>query len=105
MNGYKKSIPVFMLFLFVYVFSGCKSVSANVSSDSVGTVETRNNIAELRNGQTELAVTGERIENASDRFADGLKELDDAAIKGSGDIEELRAIIRAIRERETKSHK
>jgi len=103
MNGNtQKSILVCLFFGSVYVFSGCQSVPRNISGDGAGAVETRNNIDDIRNGQTELAITGERIENGSDRLADGLKELDGTIEKGQGDIDEFKAILREIRSRKTK---
>ncbi len=92
----KAFIAVFCGFLFV----GCQSVQRAVVpgvGDGVG--KTRSDIAELGDGQTELAVTGGRIEGDSAKLAEGVEELERAIGEGTGSDEDFEAILRAIRSR------
>lgn len=84
----------------VFLFVGCQSSQRTVVPGvGDGIVETRSAIGDLGEGQTELALTGGRIENDSTALAEGIEVLERAIGGGAGNDEEFAAILRAIRER------
>lgn len=94
------AFKIILGFLCGLFLVGCKSVQRTVVPGvGDGVAETREHIAELGDGQTELAVTGERIESQSAELAAGIEDLERAIDEGTGNDEEFEDILRTIRSR------
>lgn len=104
---YEKKIN-FVLFCFVItsIFSGCKSTKI-LSDNGTRVIEYREIESEIRDGETELAITGAKLESTSEGIRDSINKLKDTSerleqsINESTDNEsELGEILQQIRDRE-----
>lgn len=86
-------VGVFLLFL-----SSCRT-SAGIYNHGNGTFEVRKNIGELGDAQTQSAITNTELKDEIDRSLEQVGELEQSIADGAGDLEELKAILRRIRER------
>jgi len=85
---------------FAFLFcSGCTTSRGMVSDLGNGTEEYRGIQSEIRDGETDLAITGTRIEDESREIGDGIRELEQSISGGQGAAEEIGAIIQRIRAR------
>lgn len=100
----KQNVLVGILSVFILVaFSSCRSCPNVVPNIIDGAETVTGNIDTIANGQADLAITGESIQNNSDRLAEGLIYLEDA-IKGGASRDTIFAeILRAVYERPIKS--
>ena len=91
---------IFYIFVFIFVllFFSCKS-TAGVYDNGVGAGAVGNNIAELGDKQTDVAITGAELKSEIERSLDEVGNLEQAIERGTGDFEEFKAIIQRIRER------
>jgi len=113
MNEQKNHYCFNILVICLLVLCSCKSIPAVVSDTGTGTDQTRTDIATISSGQTELAVTGEKIAGGveevaggveevagtSNRIEGGLGELESAIISGTDTDRDFAAILRKVRER------
>lgn len=98
MENVRKAIICMCLCSLLFV--GCQTTQrAVVPGIGDGVEQTRSNIADLGEGQTELALTGERIENQSTDIADGIEKLEQSIGNGATNDAELEAVLRTIRDR------
>jgi len=82
----------------VLLCSGCATRRGVVVSDlGNGTADYRAIQSEIRTGETELAITGQRLE---DHIESGLQSLEQSISGGQGAAEEIGAIIQRVRSRE-----
>lgn len=102
---YGKIVKMFCWFLFVLVilftaclFAGCRTTM--VPDITERTKEYRELEAEIRDGETELAVTGTKLENDSERLGTELSELEQSIRDSETNEQELGEILQRIRERE-----
>jgi len=88
---------------FLFLFTGCSSTgksAALVSDIGIGAAEYRAVQTEQRDGETELAVTGAKLELESREIRTGLDELEQSIIASKGTEQELGEIILRVRARE-----
>ena len=105
----KKFINDFMrLYIFAVIFftvlcllPGCATdTRANVSDNGIGTADYRAVQTQQREGETELAVTGAKLEFESKEIRAELNRLEQSIIASKGAEQELGAIIQQVRTRE-----
>ena len=97
----RKVIFYLVIAVMALFIGGCSTGTRTLVSDiGIGTTEYRELQAEHRAGETELAVTGTKIEVESREFGNGIRELEQAIIGGEGTAEEIRQIIERVRSRE-----
>lgn len=92
----KKIIFIFIIFI---LFISCKSTKV-LSDDRTGVVEYKEIESEIRNGETELAITGTKLGNDSERLGTELSELEQSIRDSETNEQELGEILQRIRERE-----
>ena len=97
----------FQLFVFAFIFyaalclfPSCAGTGAIVSDIGIGASEYREVQTQQRERETELAVTGARIELESREIRAELNELERSIIASKGTEQELGEIIQRIRARE-----
>lgn len=92
---------IFCIFVFIFVllFFSCKSTG--IYDNGVGAGAVGNNIAELGDKQTDVAITGAELKSEIERSLDEVGNLEQTIECGAGDFEEFKAIIQRIRERST----
>lgn len=106
----KKNIFLFIYFISVFVLlGGCatgRGTRGLVSDLGNGTSEYRAIQDDIRSGETELAITGTKLEGESrelrgeiGQIGDGIRELEQAISGSQGDAEEVGAIIQQVRGR------
>lgn len=93
------TIVSFTVILSVAMCSSCKST--NIYDNGRGTEEYRETEREIRDGETELAVTDTEIKRDAEEIGESLTRLN-GAVEGSKNVErELGEILQRIRERGT----
>jgi hypothetical protein len=86
------------LFFFAAIFlGGCTTMRNPVASPSTGALEYRETQAKIQDRQTELAVTGVKIEEGSRDIADGLAAVETALSLPDYDREDLLNQVRDLR--------
>jgi len=97
-----RKIVFYLVFAYLALFiSGCCTRRGTlVSNIGDGIAEYGELQAELRAGETELAVTGTKIESESRELGNGIRELEQSIISREGASEEIGAILERIRSRE-----
>lgn len=100
MNDRKKLPAILALSALVFLLAACQTTGrAVVPNHGIGAGEARSDIADLGDGQTDLALTGDDIEDGSGKIAGDLGDLE-SAIEGRTDENAvLEAIFREIRKR------
>ena len=83
---------------FLFSLSSC-CTGSGIYNIGNGTFEVRENIGKLGDVQTQSAVTSTELKNEIERSLEQIRELERSITNGTGDIEELKAILRRIRER------
>ena len=92
-------IIIFICFISLWLFSSCKSTKV-LSDNGTGTEQYRETESEIRDGETELAITGAELENDSERLGTELSELEQSIRDSETNEQELGEIIQSVRERE-----
>ena len=85
--------------LCVCLFGGCATGRNAVHDNGIGADTVREHIGELGTQQTELAITGTKLENRIERSSEAVGELERTITDGAGNIKRFTEIIRRIRER------
>ena len=86
-------------FIFcVFCFTSC-CTGNRIHNHGSGTFEVRGDIGKLGDVQTQSAITSTELEKGIDRSLEQIEYLERSITDGEGDIEELKAILRRIRER------
>jgi len=96
-------ICALFLYAFLFLFTGCSSTgksAALVPDIGIGAAEYRTIQTEQRAGETELAVTGTKLEHESREIRTELNELEQSIIASQGTEQELGEIILRVRARE-----
>jgi hypothetical protein len=94
-----------MLVLFVFCLmlavccTGCGTYRGMVSDPGIGAAEYRGIQEDIRSGEAELAVTGQRLEDESRELGSGIVELEQSIIDSQGTEQPIDAILRQIRGR------
>ena len=91
------------LYAFLFLFTGCSNTgksAALVPDIGIGAAEYRTVQTEQRAGETELAVTGAKLEQESREIRTELNELEQSIIASQGTEQEIGNIILRVRERE-----
>ncbi|HCC37020.1 MAG TPA: hypothetical protein DEQ14_05105 [Treponema sp.] len=105
-----RAIIIFLFIIFLALLtSGCATGGGNgivVSDNGNGTAEYRGIQEQIRSGETELAITGARIESASAQLkhasgelAAGIGSLEQSIIGAAGTEREITTIIQRVRSR------
>ena len=84
--------------IFLFNLSSCCTRSG-IYNHGNGTFEVRKNIGKLGDVQTQSTVTSTELKDEIDRSLEKIRELERSITDGEGDLEELKAILRRIRER------
>ena len=90
---------VFCIFIFIFSLFLFSCRTTGVYNNRVGAGAVGNNIAELGEKQTELAITGAELKSEIERSLDEVGNLEQTIECGAGDFKEFKAIIQRIRER------
>lgn len=108
---YGKIVKMFCWFLFVLVilftaclFAGCRTTM--VPDITERTKEYRELEAEIRDGETELAVTGTKLESTSEQITESVnsigqtgKQLEQSISESAGNEQEITDLLQRIRTR------
>lgn len=101
---YEKTI--IFIFICVICFTGCSSTRV-VSDITERTTKYRELEGEIRDGETELAVTGEKLESTSEQITDSInsiestsKQLEQSIEESKGNEQEIGNLLQRIRTRE-----
>jgi hypothetical protein len=92
-----------LLFVALCFFTGCSTTRAHVSDIGNGAFEYRTIQNEIRAGETELAITGTKLEHESVEIRTELYELERSINASQRAEQEIDDIIRRVRERELDS--
>jgi hypothetical protein len=84
----EKAIVVFIL--SISFCSSCKSTGTVVSDFGTPNTEYRNQSNEIREGQAELGITGQRIEDRSQYLEQSIKD-------GAATIQDIRNVLQQVR--------
>lgn len=117
MYDFFKSI-VFFLFLFSvmffatsFIFIGCKS-SELLPDDGTGITSYRELQSDIRDGETELAVTGSELESTSERIEESVRDiiqsgerLERQLTESENEEQEIGTVLQRIRKRKIESNK
>lgn len=95
---YEKKIIICIISI-VIILTSCQSTKI-LSDNGTGVEQYRNIESEIRDGETELAVTGAELENDSERLGTELSELEQSIRDSETNEQELGEILQRIRERE-----
>ena len=99
----KQRVIYYFICFFVFVmFGGCatgRGAGAVVSDFGNGASEYLAIQGDIREGETELAITGAAIEYRSEHIASGLNELERSISSSQGAEQEIDAIILRVRAR------
>lgn len=90
---------IFCIFVFIFVLLFCSCKSTGVYDNRAGAGAVGNNIAELGDKQTDVAITGAELKSEIERSLDEVGNLEQTIECGAGGFEEFKAIIQRIRER------
>lgn len=88
----------FIVCILLFCFTSCRT-SGGIYNHGRGTFEVRENIGKLGDAQTESAIANTELKSEIERSLDEVRLLELSIANGTGDIEELKAILRRIRER------
>jgi hypothetical protein len=94
---------VIVVFIGIFLF-GCRTTGGVVLDQGIGASEFRENMENLRSGETELAVTGTKLEAESRELRSGISELERSIAESAGTESEIDAILRRIRGRPIPDH-
>jgi len=103
-HGSYKSLVVFLVFFGVLFFTNCKTVPSKLSGKGNGAGEVRDTLAGVSSRQTDLAISGTKIEITSGNLETGIIELEQAIDSGEESNGDFEDIIRAIRKRPIKTN-
>lgn len=94
-----------ILFVFISIFLfGCKST--NIYDNGTGTTDYRELQSEIRDGETELVITGKDLESTDIRIEERIKDiestgsnLEQSITESEGSEQELGEVIQSVRGR------
>ena len=89
-----------VLFLILPVMFMCSCKSTELYNNGAGNTEYRELQSDIRDGETELAVTGTKIEQTSEQLATGISELEQAITSSTANEQEIGNLLQQIRTRE-----
>lgn len=95
---YEKKITLFILIFSCCILFGCRTTM--VSDISEGSEQYRELQSDIRDGETELALTGTKIEQTSEQLATGISELEQAITSSTANEQEIGNLLQQIRTRE-----
>ena len=95
----KQSLSIIPLMVCSMFIINCKSQPSIIPDTGTGAEAVRDDLADLTSGQTELAVTGTKIEDGSATVESGLGDLEQSIIIGTASNGSFEEIIREVRKR------
>lgn len=98
-----KRVICYVLLFTALIFTGCRTTKV-VSDISAGTEQYREIQSDIRDGETELAVTSTKIEQTSEQLATGINELEQSITSSTSNEQEIGELLQQIRTREIPSN-
>lgn len=95
---YEKIIKYTIITILV-ILTSCKSTKV-LSDNGIGVEEHREIQSDIRDGETELAITGSKIESESKELGERIRELEQSIRDSETNEQELGKLIQQIRKRE-----